>query len=118
MRNNTERPTNVNEMLKGVDPRPRGLIKSLRAVIRMSIPEAVEQVKWGNPTYVVNGRNVVCIMHYKDHVNLGFFMGAKSKSKRLEGTGKGLRHVKLRRKADIDEREFGRLLKEAAAFVE
>lgn len=109
---------NIDELLKGVDPRLGTLSRSLRALIKKSIPEAVEQVKWGNPTYVVNGKNVACIMHYKDHVNLGFFMGAKLKSKRLEGTGKGLRHVKLRRKADIDERGLGRLLKEAAAFVE
>jgi hypothetical protein len=77
----------------------------------------LKQVKWGGPVCSVNGKDVVCIMHYKDHVNLGFYMGTKLKPKRLEGTGKGLRHVKARSGADIDETEFGRLLKEAAALV-
>jgi hypothetical protein len=56
-------------------------------------------------------------MIYSDHVNLGFSMGAKMKSKRLEGTGEGLRHVKVRRLADIDEKELARLLKEAVSLA-
>ncbi|MDV3278363.1 MAG: DUF1801 domain-containing protein [Nitrososphaerales archaeon] len=108
----------VDEMLKGVDPKLRALTQALRGTIKRALPSAVEQVKWGNPVYTVNGKNVACIMHYSDHVNLGFFMGAKLKSKKLEGTGKGLRHLKVRSKADMDEKEFGRLLKEAAALVE
>ena len=107
----------VDEMLGDVDPHLRALTQSLRNLVKRSIPEAVEQLKWGNPTYTVDGKNVACIMFYSDHVNLGFFMGARLKSRRLEGTGKGLRHVKVRSKADVDEREFGRLLKEATALV-
>jgi len=51
-------------------------------------------------------------LNFKDHVNLGFFQGAKMKSKKLEGTGKGLRHVKVRGLEDIDAEEFMRLLRE------
>jgi hypothetical protein len=107
----------VDEVLKEVDPHLRSLTGSLRRVIKRSIPEAVGQLKWGNPTYSVNGKNVACIMHYSDHVNLGFFAGSKLKSRRLEGTGKGLRHIKVRSKSDIDEKEFGRLLKSAAVLA-
>ncbi len=74
-------------------------------------------MKWGNPTYLVDGKNVAWILLYKDHVNLGFFQGAKLKSKRLERTGKGLRHIKVRREEDIDEKEFARLLKKAASIA-
>jgi hypothetical protein len=109
---------NVDEVLKGLDPRLKGLAESLRKVIKRSLPEAVEQVKWGSPVYSVNGKNVACIMCYSDHVNLGFYLGAKLVSSRLEGTGKGLRHVKIRDKSDIDEKEFDRLLRRAAALVE
>lgn len=106
----------VDEMLKGVDPKLRSLTEALRKVIKKALPTAVEQVKWGNPVYTINEKNVVNIMHYDDHVNLGFFMGAKLKSRKLEGTGKGLRHVKVRSKADIDEVEFSSLLKKAASL--
>ena len=86
-------------------------------MIRRAAPEMQEFVKWGAPTYVVNGRNVACIMMYKDHVNLGFFQGARMKSKRLEDIGKGLRHVKVHRLEDIDEKEFTRLLREAIGLA-
>lgn len=108
----------VDEVLKDVDPELRALSQALRATIKKVPPKAVEQVKWGSPVYSVNGKNVACIMHYKDHVNLGFYRGAKLKSKRLEGMGKGLRHVKVRSKSDIYQKEFSRLLKEAASLVE
>lgn len=104
-------------MLEDVDPRLGNLIESLRRVIKRSIPGVVEQLKWGDPTYSISGKNVACIMHYSDHVNLGFFMGSKLESKRLEGTGKGLRHIKARSKSDIDDGEFSRLLRKAVGFV-
>lgn len=80
-------------------------------------PELQEFVKWGAPTYVANGKNAVCNMIYKDHVNLGFFQGARMKSKLLEGTGKGLRHVKVRRLEDIGGREFTRLFREVVELA-
>ncbi len=108
----------VDQFLEGVDPELRELAQRVRRIIKVAMPGAQELVKWGNPTYVVNGKNVAWIMVYKDHVNLGLFQGAKLKSKRLEGTGKGLRHVKVRQPGDIDGKEFTRLIKEAVAMAE
>jgi len=54
------------------------------------------------------------LMTYKDHINLGFFLGAKLNSRLLEGSGKGLRHIKVRNEGDIKNGEFSKLLKEAA----
>ena len=104
-------------MLRGLDPHVRKLAQRIREVVMNAIPETEERVKWGNPNYAVNGKNVANIMHFRDYVNLGFFQGAKLRSKRLEGTGKGLRHIKVKVVGDIDKREFTRLLKEAAALV-
>ena len=56
----------------------------------------METVKWGNITYLLDDRKIAWILFYRDHVDLGFFAGAKLHSKLLEGTGKGLRHVKIR----------------------
>lgn len=107
----------VDELMKTTDSLPRDLAESVRRVVRKSIPQALEQVKWGNPVYTVKGSNVVCIMLYRDHVNLGFFQGSKLTSKRLEGTGKGLRHIKVRSKSDIDPKEFARLLRKATRMA-
>jgi hypothetical protein len=107
----------VDQILKGVDPNVPQLVYGVLRVIRKAAPEMQECVKWGAPTYMVNDRNAASIMIYKDHINLGFFQGAKLKSRRLEGTGKGLRHVKVRRLEDIDEAEFSRLARQAVELA-
>ena len=107
----------VDQLLGETDPEMRELAQRLRQIIRRALPESQELVKWGNPTYLVGGKNAAWILVYKDHVDLGFFQGAKMKSKRLEGTGKGLRRVKVRIAEDIDEKEFSRLVREAARLA-
>ncbi len=107
----------VDSVLKGLDPRMRLLIDKLRRIVKRALPNATETVKWGRPTYTLRGENVAWILNYRDHVDLGFFMGAKLKSELLEGTGKSLRHIKVRTVKDINRKEFTRLLKEAAKLV-
>lgn len=104
-------------MVRSANPHIRPLVQRVRDVVKNAIPEAEEQIKWGSPTYSVNHRVVANIMCYGDHVNLGFFTGAKLKSAWLQGTRKGLRHIKVHAIQGIDEREFSRLLKEAAAMA-
>lgn len=97
---------------------PRGeIVERLRSIVRKVLPGAVETIKWGQPFYVYKGMNLICFMLYDDHINLGFFVGSKMKSKRLEGTGKGLRHVKIRSLGEIDDAEFSRLIKQAVRLV-
>ncbi len=75
----------------------RSIAEELRATIRSEAPDLREVVKWNNPFWV--GRsNVICLQCYPDHVNLGFLRGAEivDRFPQLEGTGKGMRHVKIR----------------------
>lgn len=99
---------------QAVDPALRPLGLALRAVIRKSLPQAEETVKWDNPCYVVGKRKIAFVCEYRDHLNLGFFEGARLRSPLLEGTGKSMRHVTIRSAADIKERELGTLLRSAA----
>jgi hypothetical protein len=107
----------VDRLLAKSDPMIRELADEVRRIIAKTLPEAEELVKWGNPTYLVRGENVAWILLYKDHVDLGFFQGAKMKSSMLEGSGKQMRHVKVRRPVDVDQKELSRLLKKAAALA-
>ncbi len=68
----------------------------------------------GVPTYSVNGKGIASIADYSRHINLYFFQGAKLSSKLLQGTGKGMRHIKIYTLKHIDETEFTKLLKKAA----
>ncbi len=108
-----DRSKDVDRLVLKAAPETHPVIERLRVLIARALPDAQEFVKWKNPVYMVDGKNVAWILFYKDHVNLGFFKGAKLKSDRLEGTGKGFRHIKVFQKSDIDEKEFTRLLKEA-----
>ena len=56
---------------------------------------------------------VAAIGDYTDHVNLYFVQGVKLSSNLLEGSGKGMRHIKIEKQSDIMPDEFSRLLKEA-----
>ncbi|MFY0643069.1 MAG: YdeI/OmpD-associated family protein [Bacteroidia bacterium] len=59
--------------------------------------EMVETLKWGIPTYTINGKNVVSIGAFKSYVGLWFFQGvflsdyANVLINAQEGTTKGLR---------------------------
>ena len=96
---------------------PEDLAQQLRGLIRAVLPHAEEKVKWGNPTYILYGQNLVSIVAYRNHVNLQFFMGARLKSRLLTGTGKDLRHIKIANSSDIDRIELSRLLTEASLLA-
>ena len=52
---------------------------------------------------------------FTGHVNVGFFQGTELADPHglLEGTGKFMRHVKLRPEVDVNEDELTKLIKEA-----
>jgi hypothetical protein len=107
----------VESIVSKLDPNRKAIVEALRRLMKKKLPGVVEQVKWGNIVYTYKDKNLTWFIIYDDHVNLGFFMGAKLKSKRMEGTGKGLRHIKLYKPADIDGKEFARLISDAVKLV-
>jgi hypothetical protein len=110
------KPT-VDSIILGLDPSRREVMSRLRTVVKRALPEAVETVKWNQPVYVYKGKNLIFFMIFGDHINYGIFVGSRLQSSRLEGTGRGLRHVKVYNPSDIDEKEFSRLAKQASALV-
>ncbi len=56
---------------------------------------------------------------FKSHVNVGFFCGADldDPADLLEGTGKRMRHVKIRPGSDLDAIALRRLIEDAYASV-
>lgn len=59
----------------------------------------------GMPTACVGDAAFAYVNAFKSHVNVGFFQGAslKDPARLLEGTGKRMRHVKLRWGEPVDE---------------
>ena len=84
--------------------------------MRGSGPDVRELVNDGHPVACVGDAAFGYVDAFKTHVNVGFFRGAAlaDPAGLLEGTGKRMRHVKLRWGEQVDEAALGALI--AAAY--
>ena len=73
----------------------------------------------GHPTACVGDAAFGYVNAFKAHVNVGFFRGAEIADPEglLEGTGKFMRHVKLRPDSDVDSAALMTLIRVAYADV-
>lgn len=71
----------------------------------------------GHPTACVDDAAFGYVNAFKAHVNVGFFRGAElaDPENLLEGTGKLMRHVKLKSDRDVDTTALTTLIKTAYA---
>jgi hypothetical protein len=71
----------------------------------------------GHPTACVGDAAFGYVNAFKDHVNVGFFRGAEmaDPERLLEGTGKRMRHVKLRPERDVEDAALRKLIEAAYA---
>lgn len=88
-------------------------------VMRASGEDVWEVLHDGQPTACVNGVAFAYVAAYTSHVNVGFFHGAKLSDPKglLEGSGKFMRHVKIRPGHDIDELAMCSLIESAYADI-
>jgi len=72
----------------------------------------------GHPTACVDDAGFAYANAFKAHVNVGFFRGAElaDPDRLLEGTGKFMRHVKLRPGVPVNEAALRKLIR--AAYVD
>ena len=73
----------------------------------------------GCPTACIDGAAFGYVNVFRSHVNVGFFTGAflHDPQNLLEGTGKRMRHVKLRAGRDIDSHALRELIERAYSDV-
>src|SRR5258707_13746442 len=93
-----------------------GVMKAVRALVKKAAAGCEEYVSpWKTPAFDSNGPLCVFVLG-KEHLSLAFLRGAKlpDPEKLLEGTGKGVRHVKLRSVADVKRPGVKKLITEAA----
>jgi len=84
-------------------------------VIRDSGDDVRELLHDGYPTACVSDAAFAYVNAFKAHVNVGFFRGAElaDPEELLEGTGKYMRHIKLRPDDDIDATALIELIESA-----
>jgi len=94
----------------------KGVLKGLRALVKKTIAGCEEYVNpWKIPSFDSNG--TVCgFMTGKEHVTFIFLRGAALPDPEglLEGTGKSVRHVKVRTAVDVKKPGLKKLIVEAA----
>jgi hypothetical protein len=81
--------------------------------------DVLEMMHDGCPVVCVRDVPFAYINVFKAHVSVGFFRGAwlKDPAHLLEGTGKRMRHVKLKPGVALDFKALGTLIQEAYADV-
>jgi len=84
-------------------------------VMRKCGADVRELLHDGHPTACVADAGFAYVNAFRVHVNVGFFRGAEiaDPSGLLEGTGKFMRHVKLRPGADFDAAALAKLIETA-----
>lgn len=104
----------VDEWIEGLDEPVQEIAKNLRTLVFEAYPEIEEHIKWSKPSYSKEG--LVCYLQTaKNHVNFGFYRGTELEDRNgiLEGDGKKMRHVRIRKADKIDEEKLKFLIWDA-----
>lgn len=93
----------------------RAIARELIETIRALAPDARETMHDGFPTWCLEDAAFVYVAAFRAHVNLGFFHGADlpDPGRRLTGSGKRMRHVKLKTLEDVAATGAAALIREA-----
>ncbi|MCR5865411.1 MAG: DUF1801 domain-containing protein [Aquincola tertiaricarbonis] len=86
-------------------PQQQPSARALQTLVLRAAPSLGQAVKWGNLIFTVHHFHALAIAPYKSHVHLQVFRGAAlvGRFPMLEGTGRGLRHLKWRYSQPLDE---------------
>ena len=107
----------VERFLLNLPDAKRMVALRLRELILSTDKKITEGIKWNNLTFSVGKDHFAFIYTYKqvDYINLGFLYAVElSDPKKLfEGTGKGMRHIKIKGEKDIPAAQVKKWVKEA-----
>jgi hypothetical protein len=108
------------QLLVTNQPAAQELARELRRLIQRLLPKAQEKIYrgWGVADYTFGGtgRGFMSIGPQKGYVNLYFMDGVALDDPEgmLEGSGKKLRHVSIRKPEDLKKRGLHALIRQAA----
>ena len=80
------------------------IMEEVRQLIHQTVPEVKESFKWSRPVFGTV-KDFAYLKTAKAYVTLGFmnFKKLEDPNNLLEGTGKEMRHIKIRKPGDIDK---------------
>ena len=93
----------------------------VRKIVLDADKKIEETIKWGNLAFIKNRKNIAFVYRMiGPYINFGFLKATSLKDPNglFQGTGKGMRHVKIYSEKDIDKNQFTAWLKEAVQLEE
>lgn len=93
----------VTDYINNAEEEQQKIMTAVRALIHESVEGVEEAFKWSRPVFSKK-KGFAYLLTTKSHVNLGFmdFHKINDPKNLLEGTGKDMRHIKIKKAADID----------------
>jgi len=100
----------VDEYIEKQKPPQKEILKRIRKIFLKTLPSCEEKIMWGVVTFA-GGKFYVAAL--KDRVHIGFAINGLSKEEvcLFEGSGKTMRHIKIRSLEDIDDNKLVQLIK-------
>lgn len=108
----------LEQYFEQLDRDQRRIYLDLHKLALDTLPELSVSIKRSQPVYELRDR--ICYLHaHSNYVNFGFWRGAElsAPDSLLEGSGKAMRHVKVRREGSLPE-EGQRQLQQPAAELD
>ncbi|MEM7330422.1 MAG: DUF1801 domain-containing protein [Pseudomonadota bacterium] len=99
------KPKTVRAYFESLDPHQHAIAIALEDVIKQHWPHLTVKLAWGFPCWSGSER-VFSVIGQADRCNLQLWQGARLADDfydRIEGSGKSLRHVKVRSVADVND---------------
>src|SRR5690625_915733 len=97
------RNVKVDEFIEGLPGDIKAMTERLRNLIHAADGNLKEQLKWKMPCFSKDNADICYLQTAQKHVNLGFYSGAvlQDGDHLLEGEGKKMRHIRIRKMEDI-----------------
>ena len=94
----------VTEYINQAEPEQRKVMEILRKLIHQVVPDVKEEFKWSRPVFS-SSINFAYFKTTKMYFTLGFsnFHKLNDSNNLLQGTGKDMRHIKIKNVGEIDE---------------
>ncbi|MFC1994175.1 DUF1801 domain-containing protein [Chloroflexota bacterium] len=100
----------VEKYIEKQQPLQKEIIEKVRRLILKTLPSCDERIAWGVVAFA-EGKFYIAALKEKVHVGFAINGLSKEEISLFEGSGKTMRHIKIRSLADIDEKQLVKLIK-------
>lgn len=105
----------ITDYIQGATEEQILLLEEIRKLIHKSVPQTSEAIKWKMPVFAKK-KDYAYFRFSKKHITLGFYNIDKIEDPDhlLEGTGNTLKHIKIKKKEDINKAVLSKWLQAIA----